>query len=236
MSRGGDDGFLGRWSARKVRAREADRVEPPAPEPEPQPTLPAAPPDLADKTDEEILEELGLPDPDTLGKGDDFSRFLQAAVPARLRNRALRRLWRSNPVLANLDGLNDYDGDFTDAATVVKGGVKTAYKIGRGFLRDESDETVAAAGQAAPTDDPASTDRASTEPEAGEAGQEEDGAPPAAGNPEPGEGPAAHDNEPAPGPDEAAEGAIAVTSVSPVGPEDGEAPPRAPRMRFRFEG
>jgi len=55
-------------------------------------------------------------------------------VPERLRRRALRQLWRLNPVLANLDGLNDYDGDFTNAATDAPG-VKTAYQVGKGLLR-----------------------------------------------------------------------------------------------------
>ena len=51
-----------------------------------------------------------------------------------LRRRAMRQLWRLNPVLANLDGLNDYDGDFTNAATDAPG-VKTAYQVGKGLLR-----------------------------------------------------------------------------------------------------
>jgi hypothetical protein len=33
-------------------------------------------------------------------------------VPKALRNQALKKLWRSNPILANLDGLNDYDLDY----------------------------------------------------------------------------------------------------------------------------
>jgi len=66
---------------------------------------------LAEKTDDEILEELGLPDPDTLVQGDDFKVFLSKAVPAHIRKRALRKLWRSNPILACVDGLNDYDDD-----------------------------------------------------------------------------------------------------------------------------
>ena len=57
-----------------------------------------------DKSDAEILAQFGLKDPDTLEAGDDFSAFLQSAVPERLRRRALRRLWLSNPLLANLDG------------------------------------------------------------------------------------------------------------------------------------
>lgn len=87
----------------------------------------------ADKTDAEILRDMGLQDPDTMQMGDDFAAFMRSAVPQRLRQRALRRLWRSNPVLANLDGLLDYGEDYTDAATVLPG-MTTAYQVGRGML------------------------------------------------------------------------------------------------------
>jgi hypothetical protein len=86
----------------------------------------------AEKTDEELLQELGLPDPDSLGKGDDFTVFLAKAVPARIRTRALRRLWISDPVLANIDGLVDYGEDFTDAAMALEN-VQTAYQVGKGM-------------------------------------------------------------------------------------------------------
>lgn len=88
---------------------------------------------VAEKTDEDILEELGLPDPDALTVEDDFSVFLKEVVPARIRTRALRRLWRLNPVLANVDGLVDYGEDFTDAAMVVEK-LQTTYQVGKGML------------------------------------------------------------------------------------------------------
>lgn len=83
------------------------------------------------KDDAEILAELDLPDPDTLKAGDDVVAFMSRAVPERLRRRALRRLWTLNPVLANLDGLNDYDDDYS----VVSGeAVTTTYQVGKGML------------------------------------------------------------------------------------------------------
>ena len=80
--------------------------------------------DAAEKSDEDLLEELGLPDPESLSEGDDFSAFMSSAVPTRLRNRALRRLWATNPVLANIDGLVEYGEDYTDAATVIENAAK----------------------------------------------------------------------------------------------------------------
>lgn len=88
----------------------------------------------AARSDDEILEDLGLQDPDVMQMGDDFAAFMNSAVPERLRRRALRTLWRSNPVLANLDGLVDYGDDFTDAAMVVPN-MKSAYQVGRGMMR-----------------------------------------------------------------------------------------------------
>ncbi|MEM7239441.1 MAG: DUF3306 domain-containing protein, partial [Pseudomonadota bacterium] len=129
MSR--DDGFLNRWSRRKLQ--QADET---AAEGTPAPKLAEdeGGDTLAEARDEgEILEELDLPDPDTLSAGDDFSGFMAKAVPERLRNRALRKLWLTNPVLANLDELVDYGDDFTDAATVIEN-LQTVYRVGHGMI------------------------------------------------------------------------------------------------------
>ncbi|MEP5728494.1 MAG: DUF3306 domain-containing protein [Sulfitobacter sp.] len=87
-----------------------------------------------DKSDAEILAELDLPDPDAMVMGDDFAVFMSKAVPDRIRRRALRTLWRSNPVLANVDMLVDYGEDFTDKATVIEN-MQTAYQVGKGMLK-----------------------------------------------------------------------------------------------------
>lgn len=150
MSRGGRDkpgegGFAARWSRLKQEAREA---------PQEVPTEKAAPDQQAvdaaaeDRTDAEILEELGLPEPESLAPGDDFSAFMAKSVPTRLRNRALRRLWRSNPVLAHVDDLLDYNEDF--GAEAVAGGVfETAYRVGRG-LTDRARDAAEDGDEAAP--------------------------------------------------------------------------------------
>ncbi len=88
---------------------------------------------LAEKSDEDILEELGLPDPDNLGLGDDFKGFMAKTVPDHIRKRALRQLWRSNPVLACVDGLNDYDDDYL-TGSFGQGAIKTSYQVGKGML------------------------------------------------------------------------------------------------------
>ncbi|MDX1781071.1 MAG: DUF3306 domain-containing protein [Thalassovita sp.] len=126
--------------------------------------------DAAEKSDAELLEDLGLPDPDSLNPGDDFSAFMAKAVPERLRRRALRRLWTSNPVLANLDGLTDYSDDFTDAATVLPD-MRTAYEVGRGMfehvraLAAEAEEAATAQTEETVQEEPAATVLADAQPE-----------------------------------------------------------------------
>lgn len=134
------------WSRRKAavaaEARERERAAADARDAE---TRAAA----DRKPDEEVLAELNLPHPDTLQRGDDFSAFLSEAVPERLRRRALRRLWRSDPVLANVDSLVDYGDDFTDGATVIEN-IRTAYRIGRGMLGHLDAVAEAPAAESAP--------------------------------------------------------------------------------------
>lgn len=111
-----------------------------------------------EKTDEQLLEELDLPDPDTLVSGDDFAAFMKRAVPERLRRRALRRLWVSDPVLANLDNLVDYNDDYT-AAAHVNDVVQTSYKVGQGmqfYLDRKREEAERTAGAALTEDGPES--------------------------------------------------------------------------------
>jgi hypothetical protein len=128
---------------------DADQREnSPAPEPPQEPREPQEPD--------------ALPDIDSLDKDSDFSVFLRQGVPEEIRRRALRVLWRSDPVLANLDGLNDYDEDFTVVHTVADA-VRTAYKVGKGYLDDEeeakaTDQADAAEGTAEPMD-PAPSER-----------------------------------------------------------------------------
>ncbi|MFT7595868.1 MAG: hypothetical protein ACI8R4_003200, partial [Paracoccaceae bacterium] len=107
---------------------------------------------LEAKEDAEVLAELNLPDPDALKLGDDVRGFMAQAVPERLRRRALRQLWRLNPVLANIDGLVDYGEDFTDAACVIEN-MQTAYQVGKGMLAHVEEMARQAEAEAAPVDE-----------------------------------------------------------------------------------
>ncbi|KPP99382.1 DUF3306 domain-containing protein [Marinobacter sp. HL-58] len=125
---------LARWSRKKTGAGKKAEPSPPAqvdyePSPEEQ--------ELAINQalpEHEVLEKYGLPDPDAIELGTDIKGFLRKEIPELLRRKALRGLWKSNPVLAVLDGLNDYDEDYTDAGLSAKA-VQTLYKVGQGFDR-----------------------------------------------------------------------------------------------------
>ena len=128
-----DDNLFARWSRRKRRVAEEDAAPAAAPVAEPVEVIPEP---ETPEAEADLLHRLELPVPESLKEGDDFSVFMRTGVPEFLRKRALRVLWRSNPVLANLDGLNDYDDDFRSPELNQKV-IATGYKIGRGFLRDE---------------------------------------------------------------------------------------------------
>lgn len=200
------------WSRRRAGVAAEERAEAAALELRARAEAQAA---LEQQDDAEILERLDLPDPDLLQPGDDVSRFMSELVPDRLRRRALRRLWRLNPVLANVDGLVDYGEDFTDATRVIEG-LQTAYQVGRGMLRHVEALAAQAEAEAAPETDtpdlPADEPLAMAATEAAPAAE--------AGN----EAVPLRDPE-APAPPDATR------------PEANTATPPAPRrMRFTFEG
>src|SRR5204863_10140657 len=75
---------------------------------------------------------------DALDAKSDYARFLAKGVPEAIKQKALRKLWASDPVFSQIEPLQEYAGDFTDAAVAVPAGtLKTAYRVGKGFLSDE---------------------------------------------------------------------------------------------------
>ena len=144
--------FLARWSRRK---RDPDQEPDPTAEPdEVEPGRAEVPALQGDREgdqegDEEADEDAGdpeviakLPDIESLDETSDFAPFMAEGVPEILRRRALRKLWRLNPVFANLDGLAEYDEDFTDAANLLSE-IKTVYKVGKGMVDKEAAQKTA---------------------------------------------------------------------------------------------
>lgn len=141
-----DKGFLSRWSDRKLTADDEERqlldVE--------TEKVEEIVDEFEGKSDDEILTILELPDPETLTLGDTVEKFMSGRVPERIRARALRAFWKTNPVLANIDGLDEYCDDYTDAAMIIEN-MQTIYEVGKGYagqmldaiesLADEDDKT-----------------------------------------------------------------------------------------------
>jgi hypothetical protein len=146
------EGFLSRWSRRK-RLLEVDPPQPEAPaeagalEPGVEPE-----PEVVDEELEANRLAAEAIDIDSLGKDDDFTVFLKRGVPELLRRTALRKMWRTDPVFANVDGLNDYDQDFRNPAHSV---YKSLWQVGRGFLSKEEQQTQFASGRLSVPDDEA---------------------------------------------------------------------------------
>ncbi len=125
MNGSGDEStpFLARWAARKSEARRRARQDA---DTSSETELPVrvdegenseiAAEERGTVTEEAVPADLEDVDPERLDpETTDFSRFLKEDVPERLQRAALRRLWSSDETFANLDGLNDYDEDFTPA-------------------------------------------------------------------------------------------------------------------------
>ncbi len=141
-----DDGVLSRWARRKAEvARETALEEAPveaeaaAESPQAEPDTEEAALEVLRERDPELAERIAGIDIDKLAFEDDFTIFMNKKVPEFIRRRALSKLWLLSPVLANVDGLNDYDEDFTAAADAMRV-FKSAYIPGKGYPSAEPEE------------------------------------------------------------------------------------------------
>lgn len=144
-----DESFIGRWSRRKRHVELDEPAPAPAPDPQDEAALEAR-----RQANREAAERIDL---ETIDYDTDLSDFFKDGVPALLKQAALRRMWRSNPVFANLDGLNDYDHDYNVIDKVLTT-FNSAWQAGRGYLKAETPEDPEEAdgpGTRDPGDDPA---------------------------------------------------------------------------------
>ena len=150
------EGFVARWSRRKIEEKEpsketkieVSKLEEGAP--------------LDTKSTQDVGEEGetnvdDLPDVETLNESSDYTPFLKDGVPEKLKRLALRKLWKSNPVFGIIDGLDDYDEDYS-AIGIVAQEIFTNYKPGKGMVdpneaEEEIDEVVKAEGEVEPEEE-----------------------------------------------------------------------------------
>ena len=137
---------LGRsLSARLRRKEQVARGEavPEMPDEEPPVVDQAESDEDAALTDDELLAKYELEDPETIEDEARLDAFLEGKFPDRIRQMALRRMWRLNPMFRFADEMVEYGENYTDAATVIDG-MTTAYQVGKGYLQkafDAVDET-----------------------------------------------------------------------------------------------
>ncbi len=132
-----DKNPLHRWSERKTKARQEEALA--------SEEQPVAVVEGEEKQPAKVVVE-ELPDIDSLDADSDYTVFMGEGVPETLKKLALRKLWRSDPVLANVDGLVDYGEDFT-VSDRVGDAVKTIYRVGKGMIEDDDDEGVEELGE-----------------------------------------------------------------------------------------
>ena len=135
-SKEGEGGFLSRWSARKNQIAKGEDVPDEVPTPEIAEDAVIEDEEDAALTDAELLKKYDLPDPEAVTEESGLEQFLNGkGLPGRVRQMALRRLWRLNPLFGVVDDMVEYGEDYTDAATVVEG-MKTAYTVGKGYAKE----------------------------------------------------------------------------------------------------
>jgi hypothetical protein len=125
MSERGDspEGFLQRWSRKKVEAQHdpdqtpaaeniAEANPPAAPEQEPRAPAAATPPH--EKPPEPAFDIASLPPIESITAATDVRSFLAPGVPRELARAALRRAWITDPAIRDFVGLQENDWDFNN--------------------------------------------------------------------------------------------------------------------------
>ena len=181
-------------------------------------------------SDEELLAKYEVENPETIEDEARLDSLLEGKLPDRIRQMALRRMWRLNPMFRFADEMVEYGENYTDAATVIDG-MTTAYQVGKGYLQKAFD----------------AVDEVPEEmPEGGEKSSDEEVTEDASPDGETAEAPASHDSPDQSDPDtvvpdmQTAEPPpeADVTDVKGDGVSSAEVPPpaRAQRMVFRRSG
>ena len=128
-------GFLERWSRKKI---DAERDAPAA-----EPAKDVAPADGSDSPEQHADAQVSastpptpefdlasLPSLDSITATTDIRAFLSPGVPKELARAALRRAWAADPAIRNFKGLAEYDWDFTDPNAMVGfGALEPGYDV-----------------------------------------------------------------------------------------------------------
>ena len=122
--------------------------------------------------DGQLLQKYGLTNPEEIEDEAGLEAFMENGLPDRLRQMALRRMWRLNPMFRFADEMVEYGENYTDAATVIDG-MTTAYQVGKGYLQKAFNALDDEEGDAESGDLPGSGDDKAAQP-AAQVDQEEE--------------------------------------------------------------
>ena len=135
--------------------------------------------------DAALLEKYGVDNPEEIEDEAKLEDVLNGGFPDRIRQMALRRMWRLNPLFGVVDDMVEYGENYTDAATVIDG-MTTAYQVGKGYLQqalDATEKVEDAVDKVLPTDETPEVEvRSGSESEPADAGTDTGAASDAAGS------------------------------------------------------
>jgi uncharacterized protein DUF3306 len=164
MSREDKERFLSRWSRRKLDAEKEAAAPKPAPPP------PAAPAVAQSSAKPE------LPSVDTLkGLASEYKEFLRPEVDEKLRQAALKKLFR-DPHFNVMDGLDTYIDDYSKPDPIPEAMLRTLSHAKGLLFDDKKEETPRAADKPAdpvPPETPRVTEVAAETPPAEPVGKKE---------------------------------------------------------------
>jgi hypothetical protein len=141
-----DEGFISRWSRRKLQAKDAVKNEPPPP--------PAN--DVAARSTTEPSAEARppLPDVESLTPDSDFTQFMEPHVNADTRRAAVKRLFQ-DPRYNVMDGLDVYIDDYSKPDPLPEGWLEKMTQMSRlGEYREPEPQSEAPVDESAPAPQP----------------------------------------------------------------------------------
>ena len=129
---GNDSSFLSRWSKRKSESNEVSSKS----EQNEKNTL-----DVKDElkeeenklSNDELAEKYEVTNPEKIDNPLNLRNLLKENLPDRLKQVALKKLWKLVPAYGEISELVEYGEDFTDAATVIEN-LQTSYIVGKGYI------------------------------------------------------------------------------------------------------
>ena len=166
-----EEGFVSRWSRRKGQAKPDQ--SPPAQE--------QVQPDTNDDLSEQepVKRDEDMPPVDSIDDNSDVSDFFSPGVSESLRKAALRKFFHS-PAFNIVDGLDDYDDDFTNfkaLGDIVTADMRHRMEVEKEREREKAESQLVDEGQEEPVESIAADelDEAEADDETGVTRSEVDG-------------------------------------------------------------